>query len=106
MPPIHMTRRERATLVRLAYNPIPIGSILPDHAEKFVNHGLAINQSLQLRITQKGQLEILRQRFRGMSTRRTVQSSSHDFISRFEQSLKNGFSDRPVRYAMDIATKK
>ncbi|GAB4234254.1 MAG: hypothetical protein Kow0032_17980 [Methyloligellaceae bacterium] len=91
MPPIHMSRRERAELKRLARNPIPIADIPPDNAAKFIKHRLAVDQSLQLRITPKGQLELLRQRYRGLATRKVVvPASAHDFIARIEQRVAEG----------------
>lgn len=101
MPPIMMTARERAALVRLSRTPLPTAEIRPRHAEKFVNHGLAVHEALRLKITPKGQLEVLRQRFRGMSTRRISRSSSYDFISRFEKGLKDGLVGKPYPFPWD-----
>ena len=70
MPPIHMTRHERSSLARLAESATPVNEFPPDHAEKLVNHGLAECDSMRIRITAKGQLELFRQRFRRQTTRR------------------------------------
>lgn len=94
MPPIQMSAAERAALTRLSRGPAPVNEIRRDHVEKFVNHGLAVKQTFRLAITPKGQLEVLRQRFRSMSTRRIAHTSAHDFISLFEEKLKSGFFDR------------
>lgn len=87
MPPILMTRQERATLARLAASPAPINEVPQDQVEKFVNHGLALRDAFRLRITTKGQLELFRQRFRRMPTRRKVTASTHDFLGRLDRHL-------------------
>ena len=71
MPPIHMTRDQRSALARLARSPLPFSELSSEHAEKLVGHGLAIRDAFRFRITQKGQLELLRQRFRKVRTRTT-----------------------------------
>ncbi len=95
MPPIHMTARERAALARLARMPAPTTEIRREHGEKLVDHGLAVKEAFRFKITTKGQLELLRQRFRGMPTQRMARSSKHDFIERFEKRLKNGLGRPP-----------
>ena len=89
MPPIQMTGAERAALARLARMPAQTNDIMLEHGEKLVNHGLAFKDTFHFRITTRGQLELLRQRFRNMPTR-TAYSSNYDFISRFEARLKDG----------------
>ncbi len=71
MPPIHMTRYQRSALTRLAKSPLPLNELPGEHAEKLVSHGLAVRDIFRFRITQKGQLELLRQRFRNVKTRST-----------------------------------
>ena len=66
MPPIRLSRRERASLNKILECPREAGEIPADHEEKFVNYDLAHKRVLLLYITPLGQLEILRQRFRGM----------------------------------------
>jgi hypothetical protein len=82
-----MTASERAALARLARHSVAVTEVRRDHAEKFINHGLAVKQALRLRITPKGQLEVLRQRFRRMSTR-TVHINGDDFRTRFNERLR------------------
>lgn len=79
-----MTSAERASLKRLAKTPATLVDIPPQHAEKFVNHGLAVKQVFKFQITTKGQLELLRQRFRNMATRRVVRVSDTTFMSQLD----------------------
>ena len=72
MPPIHMTRDQRSALTRLSKSPLPLNELSSDHAEKLVSHGLAVRDTFRFWITQKGQLELLRQRFRNVKTRTTL----------------------------------
>lgn len=83
MPPIHMTREERAVLVRLAESPLPVHDLPRACAEKFLNHGLVQREFLRYRITVKGQLEMFRQRFRNLATRRKVKVSD-DLLGRLD----------------------
>jgi hypothetical protein len=64
MPPIQLSRRERASLHKILYRPCQAGEIPADHEEKFVNYDLARKRVLLLYITPLGQIEVLRQRFR------------------------------------------
>lgn len=66
MPPIQLSRSERASLRSILKRPCQPGDLPPDHEEKFVNYGLARRHVLLLYITPLGQCELLRQRFRGM----------------------------------------
>lgn len=93
MPPIDMTTRQRQTLERLARASLPSTQVEPAVAKKLLHHGLAVDHLLCLHITTKGQLELLRQRFRGMPTQPVVQTPDHDFISRFERRIENGLRD-------------
>jgi hypothetical protein len=67
MPPIQLSRSERASLQRIVERPCQPGDIPVDHEEKFLNYGLACRHVLLLYVTPLGQCELLRQRFRGMS---------------------------------------
>jgi hypothetical protein len=64
MPPIQLTRHERASLRKLHRRPRQLGEIPADHQEKLANYGLLRQQVLLIYITPLGQLELLRQRFR------------------------------------------
>jgi hypothetical protein len=66
MPPIQLSRRERASLLKILDHPRQAGEIPADHEEKFINYDLARKRVLLLYITPLGQIEILRQRFRGL----------------------------------------
>ena len=70
MPPIQLSRRERASLSLILAHPRQAGEIPADHAEKFVNCHLAHRQALLLYITPLGHIELLRQRFRGLKAPR------------------------------------
>jgi hypothetical protein len=64
MPPVKLSRAERASLHRLAERPCQPGDIPADHEEKFLNYGLARRHAILLSVTPLGQCELLRQRFR------------------------------------------
>jgi hypothetical protein len=66
MPPIQLSRSERASLSRIAERPCLPGELPADHEEKFLNYGLVRKHVLLLYATPLGQCELLRQRFRGM----------------------------------------
>ena len=88
MPPIHMTRDQRAALWQLTKCPLPANELPREHAEKFVNHGLAVRESLRIRITERGQLELLRQRFRGGTTRLSMRVRTPVFLARFGRAVQ------------------
>ena len=66
MPPIQLSRKERASLQKIFDRPCLAGEIPSDHEEKFINYELARKRVLLLYITPLGQIELLRQRFRGL----------------------------------------
>jgi hypothetical protein len=63
MPPIHLSRSERASLSKIVERPRMAGEIPADHAEKFINYDLAHKQVLLLYITPLGQIAYLRQHY-------------------------------------------
>lgn len=63
MPPIQLSRSERASLSKILERPRMAGEIPADHEEKFINYELAQKQVLLLHITPLGQIEYLRQHF-------------------------------------------
>jgi hypothetical protein len=66
MPAIQMSRSERGSLEKILKRPCLVTDIPPEHAEKFLNYGLVKRQVMLLHATPRGQVEILRQRFKGM----------------------------------------
>ncbi len=66
MPAIQMSRSERFSLEKVVHRPCLVTDIPSEHAEKFLNYGLVKREVMLLHATPKGQVEILRQRFRGM----------------------------------------
>lgn len=86
MPPIQLSSAERAALMRLARTPLPIYDIEKTHAETFLRYGLAVKQTLRFKITARGQLELLRQRFRRVTTR-TVHITEDHFRTRLFERL-------------------
>ena len=66
MPPIQLSRSERVSLQRIVERACHPGEFPSDHEEKFLNYGLVRRNVLLLSVTQLGQCELLRQRFRGM----------------------------------------
>lgn len=96
-----MTRQERATLTRLAESPAPLSEMPSDHLDKFVNHGLAVRDVFRFKITTKGQLELFRQRYRGMATRRKVKTPKHNFLSMLERHISRLPRRRTVFFALN-----
>ncbi len=90
MPPIQLSLRERALLSRLARSPISAAEVDRDYVKKFVEHGLAVSQALRLTITTRGQIEVLRQRFRRMPAKQKALATDGDFVSKLEETFKNG----------------
>ena len=66
MPPIQLSRSERASLKKLFAHPIQLDEIPADHQEKFINYDLVRKNVLLLYITPLGHIELLRQRFRDL----------------------------------------
>ncbi len=66
MPAIQMSRSERFSLEKIIKRPCLVTDIPIEHAEKFLNYGLVKREVMLLHATSRGQVEILRQRFRGM----------------------------------------
>jgi hypothetical protein len=66
MPAIDMSRHERHSLGMIVERPRPVTDIPADHAAKLINHGLVKKEVLLLHATPLGQVELLRQRFRGL----------------------------------------
>ena len=95
MSPILMTREERSLLLRLLQQPLPTNE-MPEHAaSKFIKHGLAAKEAVWYTITMKGQLELLRQRFRNMRRRRVVTLTGASFRQRFHQAMADRLSGAP-----------
>jgi len=67
MPAIQMSRRERSSLEAIIKRPCLITDVPAEHAEKFLNYGLIKKEVMLLHATPRGQVEILRQRFRGVN---------------------------------------
>lgn len=66
MPAIQMSRGERASLKKILKRPCLVTDIPAEHAEKLLNYGLVKREVMLLHGTARGQVEILRQRFRGL----------------------------------------
>jgi hypothetical protein len=65
MPAIQMSRGERLSLEKILRRPCLITDVPAEHAEKLLNYGLVKRQVMLLHATPRGQVEILRQRFKG-----------------------------------------
>jgi len=65
MPAIQMSRGERASLEKILKRPCLVTDIPGEHAEKLLNYGLVKREVMLLHATQRGQVENLRQRFKG-----------------------------------------
>ena len=66
MPAIQMSRNELFSLEKIIKRPCLVTDIPPEHADKLLNHGLVKREVMLLHATPRGQLEILRQRFKGV----------------------------------------
>jgi hypothetical protein len=61
-----MSRSERASLEMIVRRPCLVTDIPAEHAEKLLNYGLVKREVMLLHATAVGQVEILRQRFKGL----------------------------------------
>ncbi len=66
MPRIQMSRGERASLEMIVKRPCLVTDIPGEHAEKLLNYGLIKREVMLLHATALGQVETLRQRFKGI----------------------------------------
>lgn len=66
MSRIQMSRGERASLEKILKRPCLVTDIPSEHAEKLLNYGLIKRDVMLLQATPRGQLEMLRQRFKGI----------------------------------------
>lgn len=66
MHSIQLSRHERHSLAKVVERPCLVTDIPAEHAEKFINHGLVKREVMILHATARGQVELLRQRFRGI----------------------------------------
>jgi hypothetical protein len=66
MPLPHMSRRELASLDMMVQIHCLVTDIPHEHVEKFLDCGFARRDVMTLRITELGQIELLRQHFRGV----------------------------------------
>jgi len=66
MPAIQMSRGERASLEKILKRPCLVTDVPGEHAEKLLNYGLVKRDVMLLHATPRGQVEVLRQRFRGI----------------------------------------
>jgi hypothetical protein len=69
MPAIQMSRGERASLEKILKRPCLVTDIPGEHAEKLLNYGLVKRDVMLLHATPRGQVEMLRQRFKGLDYR-------------------------------------
>jgi len=67
MPAIQMSRAERLSLEKILKRPCLVTDVPGEHAEKLLNYGLVKREVMLLHATPRGQLEMLRQRFRKSS---------------------------------------
>ena len=64
MPRIQMSRGERTSLQKILKRPCLVTDVPREHAEKLLNYGLVKRDAMLLHATARGQVEILRQRFK------------------------------------------
>jgi hypothetical protein len=65
MPSI-LSRSEYASLEKIVQHPRLATDLPQDHVEKLINYGLVKKDILLLHVTARGQVEIFRQRFKGV----------------------------------------
>ena len=68
MPPIQLSRAERASLRKIFGGPQLLGEIPAEHEEKFINYALIRKRVLLLYITPLGQIELTRHSFGNIRT--------------------------------------
>lgn len=103
MPPILMTREERRLLFSLLERPLSASELPQNVASKFAKHGLVALQAIRYRITTKGQLEGMRQRFRNMARRRVVTVTAESFREKFDRAMAERLPARPAPPGADEA---
>lgn len=64
MPPLRLSQPECSSLRKISERPRFACELPDDHAEKFVNYGLASREAMLLTITPRGQVELLANGFR------------------------------------------
>jgi len=64
MPPIRLSASEASSLRKISVRPCLWAELPEDHSAKFVNYGLASRDAMMLRITPRGQVELLASNFR------------------------------------------
>lgn len=67
MPALSLTKSEIGTLHTLKYGPVPSDELAPTEVDRLMAEGLVETFGNCFHITLKGQVEILRQRFRGVT---------------------------------------
>lgn len=94
MSPILMTREERRLLPELLKHPLPAKEVTEHVISKFTRHSLVAKEAFRCRITLKGQVEAMRQRFCNMARRRVVTVTGESFRERFDRALADRSSGR------------
>lgn len=63
MPLVRLSSSEASSLRKISTRPCPRAELPEDHSAKFVNYGLASSEGMTLRITPRGQVELLASTF-------------------------------------------
>ncbi len=63
MPPIRLSASEASSLRKISSRPCLQGELPEDHSAKLLNYGLACREAMAVRITPRGQVELLASSF-------------------------------------------
>lgn len=73
MPPIRLSSSEASSLRKISARPCLKAELPDDHSAKLLNYGLASREAMMLRITPRGQVELLASNFQlSMPSARTM----------------------------------
>ena len=73
MPPIRLSSSETSSLRKISSRPCLTAELPDDHSAKLVNYGLACREAMAVRITPRGQVELLASNFQfSLPTARAV----------------------------------
>jgi len=88
MPPISLSSSEASSLRKISSRPCLKAELPEDHSAKLVNYGLACREAMMLRITARGQVELLASNYKFSlpSTRALRQRLLHQGLARFRRS--------------------
>jgi hypothetical protein len=89
MPPIRLSASEASSLRKISYRPCLKTELPDDHSAKLLNYGLACREAMAVRITPRGQVELLASRFQiAIPSARAIRQKLRDAsLARFRRDL-------------------